>query len=568
MIGILILLQLTTYQRQSNGTKKIKKLHVHLSFSTLRIYTCAVILTLLLGYLRKQASKSPMIPSTIWGFYLLSLSRLSVYNNDPHSIDDQEQMPVIPESLRNDPVLAQYLIGDDLEKSIKLLLKETKRSLRSSTHKLQRTQLSSQDRCEMVFNETVADLTTRKLMFRIPRKVAQFTGKAVGAGVGALFECMYPTMYDDSEYTEPATPEPMLPGNKIIKFKPLLGKVSSLSQEMSFHVLMRPPTVSPTYNDEDWEDVETDVGSDDEDEYVEVEEVSDDEIAEIEWDAFIKTRKASRGIETISPRELTRVPAMDIYITTILSKLSYHSMDELEERAPPEVRHLMKTQIAGFPILIDSDRAFDTQVYLWLPTTSRTLYVAFRGTDSWTDVRFDLDYRLASLSDEVPEVKVHSGFHKKYLSIEAQLFDITMGHQELFDKIVVTGHSLGGGLATVAAPMLAAIHPSKTLECLTFGAPRAGNAAFVNWFRSSVSVNLRIVNDFDPIQSLPLEGHYHHVSHAISLSETGEVCKVPDAPADQRLWNALEDLDFDRFVRDHKLNTYIERVNSLLKKHN
>ncbi len=94
-----------------------------------------------------------------------------------------------------------------------------------------------------------------------------------------------------------------------------------------------------------------------------------------------------------------------------------------------------------------------------------------------------------------------------------------------------------------------------------------GNAAFVQWFHSTVDLNLRIVNDFDPVQSLPFEGYYHHVSHAISLSETGDVNKVPDAPAEKRFWNALEDLDFDRFLVDHRMDTYILRLNALLKKH-
>jgi hypothetical protein len=90
----------------------------------------------------------------------------------------------------------------------------------------------------------------------------------------------------------------------------------------------------------------------------------------------------------------------------------------------------------------------------------------------------------------------------------------------------------------------------------------------VLWFNSNVDVSLRLVNDFDPVQSLPFESHYEHVSHAISFSEDGQVSKVPDAPVGKRFWNALEDLDFDHFLTDHRMDTYIVRINSLLKKHN
>ena len=91
--------------------------------------------------------------------------------------------------------------------------------------------------------------------------------------------------------------------------------------------------------------------------------------------------------------------------------------------------------------------------------------------------------------------------------------------------------------------------------------------AFVNWYNSVVKVNYRMVDEKDVIPGVPIEARFSHVSSAISMSGTGELTVVPDAPADKRFWYALEDLDLSQFKQDHRINTYIARVTALLKKH-
>ncbi len=48
-------------------------------------------------------------------------------------------------------------------------------------------------------------------------------------------------------------------------------------------------------------------------------------------------------------------------------------------------------------------------------------------------------------------------------------------------KIIVTGHSLGGSLAILAAADLHKTH-GKIDQVYTFGQPRVGNAAFASYY--------------------------------------------------------------------------------------
>ena len=126
--------------------------------------------------------------------------------------------------------------------------------------------------------------------------------------------------------------------------------------------------------------------------------------------------------------------------------------------------------------------------------------VSFRGTESKRDWMTNLDLRQASVTSrnhDSPRIvgNVHSGFNAAYLSVQDQIHSALAGCEHL--PLYVTGHSLGGALATLATWYLAG---DKLAACYTFGAPRVGDGQLLNRFRTPI---YRIVNGADPVPFVP-----------------------------------------------------------------
>lgn len=92
-------------------------------------------------------------------------------------------------------------------------------------------------------------------------------------------------------------------------------------------------------------------------------------------------------------------------------------------------------------------------------------------------------------------------------------------------RVYLTGHSLGGALATLAAFDAAATEfASGSVEGLTlytFGSPRVGNGAFAAAFDRAVPDAWRVTNANDVIARIPRAIGYRHIGHAVGLKRDG-----------------------------------------------
>ncbi|XP_034914683.1 uncharacterized protein [Populus alba] len=141
----------------------------------------------------------------------------------------------------------------------------------------------------------------------------------------------------------------------------------------------------------------------------------------------------------------------------------------------------------------------DTQVAIWRDNARKRLIVAFRGTEQvrWKDLRTDLMVVPTGLNPEriggdfKQEVQVHSGFLSAYDSVRIRIISIIKllisyvdnGAEPPFKwHVYVTGHSLGGALATLLALELSSSQLVKrgaiSVTMYNFGSPRVGNKKF------------------------------------------------------------------------------------------
>ncbi|XP_060181198.1 uncharacterized protein LOC132610809 isoform X1 [Lycium barbarum] len=181
----------------------------------------------------------------------------------------------------------------------------------------------------------------------------------------------------------------------------------------------------------------------------------------------------------------------------------------------------------------------DTEATLWRDSARNRLVVAFRGTEQtkWKDLVTDLMLVPAGLNPEriggdfKQEVQVHSGFLGAYDSVRIRLISLIKkaigyrdGDLDPPNKwhVYVTGHSLGGALATLLALELSSSQLAKRgAICVTmynFGSPRVGNKKFAEVYNEKVKDSWRVVNHRDIIPTVPRLMGYCHVAQPLYLA--------------------------------------------------
>lgn len=95
---------------------------------------------------------------------------------------------------------------------------------------------------------------------------------------------------------------------------------------------------------------------------------------------------------------------------------------------------------------------------------------------------FQSDYPKCS------DCKVHTGFYEGISLLSSSFITALKKLVSAYPQapIYVAGHSLGGALATLAAPIINELFPNKLAQVVTGGKPRVGNKKFADWYNSNI----------------------------------------------------------------------------------
>lgn len=156
----------------------------------------------------------------------------------------------------------------------------------------------------------------------------------------------------------------------------------------------------------------------------------------------------------------------------------------------------------------------------WVCRDGARLIITLRGTQTPEDWLHNLDF-IAEPYQPVPgRGTVHQGFQLVYYAIRKNLVDIVNKVGQGCTEVLITGHSLGGSLATLAMPdMLSNCLTGNVSPILySLASPRTGHDDFQSFFDSHVNVCYRVVNTWDVVPHVPpvLAG-FTHVGNQVTI---------------------------------------------------
>ena len=146
---------------------------------------------------------------------------------------------------------------------------------------------------------------------------------------------------------------------------------------------------------------------------------------------------------------------------------------------------------------------------LFLKRINSPLYIlSFRGTITSSDLAKDL---LASQTQfvgfdnqTVQGAQVHKGFNEVWTDLKPELKQILdQLSQESNAQLIITGHSLGSGLAALTTAGYVLEKPPFDFGMYLFASPRVGNRNFMNIIEKNVPIRWAIANYTDIIPDLP-----------------------------------------------------------------
>jgi triacylglycerol lipase len=202
------------------------------------------------------------------------------------------------------------------------------------------------------------------------------------------------------------------------------------------------------------------------------------------------------------------------------------------------VRTIQMTDFAG----PEQSRVF--YGYVAVGGDPATAVVALRGTGSTMEWWDDFHWDLVPFTQIPNGGKVADGFYGIYQSIgtmapgqegapapsavaaevaQAATSGLASGLDPGSLPMVVTGHSLGGALATLLVADLSATTALKP-QAWTFASPNVGDAAFAARYGALSTVSWRIYNQVDAVPYFPVDIHdsYQAVTTGYAINSLGK----------------------------------------------
>lgn len=209
-------------------------------------------------------------------------------------------------------------------------------------------------------------------------------------------------------------------------------------------------------------------------------------------------------------------PQCNQNITFEMSMISYCEIHNIQFLKCGIMCERLQQSILHHQVLYDES----DNVLLWLAETKYHFYIIYRGTQMHSLINWynNMNMMMSPIDCDLEFVccencKVHSGF--KHIQNNIFTNNVSLYWLDKYisnsKEICISGHSLGGALATIHAFRLKHFVPNR-VSLHTYGSPRVGNSEFSSYLSDIIDNSYRYVNQYDIIPHIPPIGFsYSHV---------------------------------------------------------
>jgi pimeloyl-ACP methyl ester carboxylesterase len=219
-----------------------------------------------------------------------------------------------------------------------------------------------------------------------------------------------------------------------------------------------------------------------------------------EADLRARLRTLDWELDPITPAMAANVPtwraAYSDRTCALMAAFCEIAYDRFEDMRTDNRQDLaIKLAGGGFTLINTYNSPIGTQAFL--ATSDQFAVLAFRGTAGLDDWGTNLNARREALDPARPQIKVHGGFLQAFKDVEALVRADVDKYVKPTLGLYITGHSLGGAVAQIAAALL---RRDNLAACYTYGAPRVGGLSLDRQVRCP---HYRMVNAWDLVPAVP-----------------------------------------------------------------
>jgi hypothetical protein len=201
------------------------------------------------------------------------------------------------------------------------------------------------------------------------------------------------------------------------------------------------------------------------------------------------------------------------------ARLAYYRAEESLSQRTRLVEALARVGFAD--LILFTDPKTGAAAFAARRSNDGTSLLSFRGTqpNNYQDLITDLRANLVAWPESAGSV--HSGFAVAVRALRPQILDWIGSAKPDAARLILTGHSLGAAMATLAASIW------RPAWLVTIGSPRVGDAAFITTVGAKYLV--RFVDCCDAVTEVPPEiGGYRHIQACTYLTRDARIVENPD----------------------------------------